>query len=72
MVLAHFHWWFFPFIPLIWIAVIALVVAIVRPGRRFWDARRSGEAVLGERYARGEIDEAEFRRRRSVLRDRQG
>jgi putative membrane protein len=70
MVLAHaFHWWF-PFIPLVWIAVIALIFVILRPRRRFWDARRSGEAVLAERYARGEIDEAEFRRRQAVLRDR--
>ena len=43
---------------------------VVRPRRARWlDSRRSGEAVLSERYARGEIDEAEYRRRREVLRE---
>ena len=40
--------------------------------RRGWYHRQggSGEAVLGERYARGEITEEEYRRRRAVLRER--
>jgi putative membrane protein len=33
-----------------------------------WHGGRSGEEVLGERYARGEIDESEYRKRLEVLR----
>jgi len=59
-------WPFFPIIPILVIAVIWLCVA-----RRWWrNPRVSGEAVLAERYARGEIDEAEYRARRDVLRKR--
>ena len=36
--------------------------------RRWWGSpRASGEAVLGERYARGEITEDEYRERLRVL-----
>jgi putative membrane protein len=46
------------------------ITAFVFLGRRWrhgggW---RSGESVLAERYARGEIDESEYRERREVLR----
>ena len=61
----HTGGWF-PLFPLFFFGVwVALAVAL---GRRWRHPRRSGEAVLAERYARGEIDEAEFRARRSVLR----
>ncbi|HEX2090061.1 MAG TPA: SHOCT domain-containing protein [Actinomycetota bacterium] len=30
---------------------------------------RSGEAVLAERYAKGEISEEEYRQRKAVLRE---
>lgn len=64
----HDGWFpFFPLVPLfffsLWIAVFVIVGRRWRP----WD-RRSGESVLAERYARGEIDEAELRQRRAVLR----
>lgn len=58
---------FFPLVPLfffgLWVAVVFLVGRRWRP----WD-RRSGESVPAERFARGEIDESEYRQRRSVLR----
>jgi putative membrane protein len=61
-----------PWIGLLWLAVAAVVVALfVRRGRR-WRAvggRMGGEAVLAERYARGEIDAAEYRDRLAVLRE---
>jgi uncharacterized membrane protein len=46
------------------------VVFLFRRGR--WGYRRgdSPEQVLGERYARGEITEDEYRSRRTVLRER--
>jgi putative membrane protein len=33
-----------------------------------WATARGGESVLRERYARGEIDETEYRQRLEVLR----
>ncbi|MFE0460941.1 SHOCT domain-containing protein [Kitasatospora sp. NPDC058965] len=72
---AGWHPWFL-FIPFFWLAVVVLVFAVLR--RTVW--RRAGAcgygyggrqagpmAVLGERYARGEIDEDEYRARRAVI-----
>ncbi len=65
------------FFPLIWVAAIALVVTLLRRtawrgGRGPWHVRAAtGEhspiAVLGRRFAAGEIDEDEYWRRLSVL-----
>lgn len=53
-------------IPILVIATIWLIA-----GRRGWrNPRVSGESVLAERYARGEIDEPEYRARSDVLRQR--
>lgn len=51
---------------LFWVALIAFGVWAVR---RFTEGRGSGEArrILDERFARGEIDEEEFARRRRTL-----
>ena len=67
----HWHYDWFPFFPLIPLFFFGLVITTFvllgrRRGRSF--PGRSGEAVLAERYARGEIDETEFRQRRNVLR----
>ena len=57
----------FPFFPLIFIAIWLVVIITFR--RRWHHApRHTGQSVLAERYARGEIDEAEYRKRRDVLR----
>ncbi len=72
-VLAHDRWgddgpWpWFPIIPLLFITLWVVVILTLR---RRWQhcGARSGEQVLAERYARGEIDEDEYRARRSVLR----
>ena len=47
----------FPFFPLIFFAIWIIVVLNVR---RRWhhSPRHSGQSVLAERFARGEIDEA--------------
>ncbi|MEY2849276.1 MAG: hypothetical protein RI885_1943 [Actinomycetota bacterium] len=73
--------WLFVLVPLFWIGVVALVVALVGrrwrrsggPGARFahWESMhgtRSAEATLGERFAQGDIDEKEYRARLEVLR----
>ena len=61
--------WFLLF-PVLWIAVIVGVAFLLRRGRWGHQHGSSGEAVLGERYARGEITEDEYRQRIAVLRQR--
>jgi putative membrane protein len=53
----------------LWIVLLWGVVAFLFWRRRGWrrDPSASGEAVLGERYARGEITEDEYRERLRVL-----
>ena len=74
MLLAWVHGWgggpWFLFFPLFWLAAIVFVAFLFRRSR--WGYRRgdSPEQVLGERYARGEITEDEYRSRRTVLRER--
>jgi putative membrane protein len=67
--LAHAGWW--PGFGLLWIVLIWGTVAFFFWRRRRWwsGPRASGEAVLGERYARGEITEEEYRERLRVLKD---
>lgn len=76
-------WWFL-LIPLFWIAVIAALFAIF--GRRWRRAAAEGgygpygrlsparraEATLAERFAKGDIDETEYRARLEVLRANAG
>ena len=57
-----------------WALVIAAIIALVRYTRTSGidhrpeqSARPSPEQLLAERYARGEIDEAEYRRRLDTL-----
>ena len=47
-----------------WALVIWLVVTLMRGGER----RLDGESILAERFARGDIDEDEYSRRRELLR----
>lgn len=57
--------WFFP---IFWFLVIGLLIFTVK--RRRWQHQGPGsaEGVLRERYARGEIDDTEYRQRLEVLR----
>jgi putative membrane protein len=63
-------WW--PLIPLFWFAFIFIIFATFgRFGRRRWHrGSYAGESRLAERYAAGEINEAEYRERLAVLRER--
>ena len=83
----HYGWgggpgWLFFLIPLFWVALIVLIASIF--GRR-WRRRamaggfgpwshgvRGAEASLSERFAQGEIDEAEYTSRLAVLRANNG
>ena len=64
------HGWF-PFVPLFPLLVIGAFAFVSRrfAWRRWGSVGPSGagESVLAERYARGEIDEDEYQRQRSVL-----
>jgi putative membrane protein len=71
----HGFFWF-PFIPIFFFGFWILVLFVFRPwawGRRGWgpgSPAGSAEAVLAERYARGEVTEEEYRARLEVLRTR--
>jgi putative membrane protein len=60
-------WWFI--FPLFWVLFWGVVIFAFFRARRWgrWHAGQSGEGVLAERYARGEINEQEYRERLSVL-----
>ncbi|MCA5892700.1 SHOCT domain-containing protein [Isoptericola sp. NEAU-Y5] len=65
-------WWIV--FPILWFLLFAAVVVLVarrarRHGPPWARAGAGGVDVLGERYARGEIDEAEYRHRLTVLRE---
>ncbi|WP_166845611.1 SHOCT domain-containing protein [Isoptericola sp. BMS4] len=65
-------WWIV--FPILWFLLVATVVVLIaRRARRYgppWARGGAGGAdVLGERFARGEIDEAEYRQRLAVLRE---
>jgi putative membrane protein len=77
---AGFGWVFF-LIPIFWILVIGLIIFLVSRRRRDWAyggpnasygppwARgASAESTLAERFAKGDIDETEYRARLEVLR----
>lgn len=64
-----FGWWFI--FPLFWFILIALFIVGRRRGHGL-EHRRAAEGVLRERYARGEVDETEFRQRLEVLRGPSG
>ena len=58
---------------LFWGLVVVGVITLVRYlARNSWSTaeRPTPEHVLAERFARGDIDEQEFRQRRDTLRDR--
>ncbi len=73
---------FFPFfflIPILWLLVAGGVVFLIVRGRRRaywresapygpWAPAARAEATLAERFAQGDIDEVEYRRRLEVLR----
>jgi putative membrane protein len=69
MLFAHDGWFLWPLFPLLWFALVFLFFFTLRRRRGWWDGRRSGEAVLAERYARGEIAEDEYLTRLTVLRE---
>jgi putative membrane protein len=50
-----------------WVLVVMIIVGLVRGGRSGRGASSGSVRILEERYARGEIDRAEFLERRRFL-----
>ena len=66
---------YWPIFPILWFLVIGAVIAyaVIRSrGRAERAGRYAGEQRLAERYANGEIDDAEYAARREVLRAKPG
>jgi putative membrane protein len=70
------HWWAWLIGAVVLVILVGLVVfAVVRmtavsgAASTKGSERRSAEDLLAERFARGEIDEADYRSRRDALRD---
>ena len=68
------HWWWWAVGLAVLVVLVAVVVAVTRNSPAHaaavaQPARRSAEDVLADRFARGEIDEAEYRQRRETLRE---
>ena len=63
-------WWMGLAMILFWVAVVAVIVWVVRTANEREEPPRRSNAldVLDERYARGEIDDDEYERRREMLR----
>ena len=75
----HMNGWGWAFMTVGWLFLWALIVvgiiALVRhlgrdDGDRYSSAGGTAEELLGQRFARGEIDEGEYRHRLDVLRQR--
>jgi putative membrane protein len=63
-------WWVMGIGWLIFLAVVVvLVVLVVRHFTADAPRRGNAEDLLAQRFARGEIDEEEYRNRRAALRD---
>lgn len=67
----HGFWWF---VPLGWLVFLLFIVLAFwshwhRWGRHsHWHANKSAEEIVADRFARGEINEEEYRTRLDVLR----
>jgi putative membrane protein len=63
------HWYALLVVLLFWAAVIALIVWVIR---RLVSAGSSTSAlsILNERFARGEIDQQEYEKRKDALKAR--
>ena len=62
-------WWVMaPLMVAFWALVIWGVVVLVRGNRSAGSGSPAAEGLLAERLASGDIDEVEYRRRRSLIR----
>ncbi|MGH9243629.1 MAG: SHOCT domain-containing protein [Acidimicrobiales bacterium] len=66
----RFGWGPGPWWPFMWFIVWGAVIAAAVYWSRRRSPRRKAETLLTERYARGDIDENEYRSRQAVLREK--
>jgi putative membrane protein len=62
-------WWMPVGMAILWVVVIGAIALVVRE-LVLRSPARDADAALDARYARGEIDDVEYRHRRAVLRNR--
>lgn len=62
-------WTWIAWMVLFWGGLVAAAIYLIRRRRPASAATDPAEMVLAERYARGEIDADEYRRRQAVLRE---
>ena len=62
-------YWLFPGLIelIIWIIVISFIVRILRHRWEDHHFEKSAEEILAERFAKGEIDEAEYKKKLEIL-----
>lgn len=74
------HWWFFPLFMMFTMAIcIAFFFFMLRVGARYWglafgtrpssmaDPTVSAVRILNERFARGEIERAEYEEKKAIV-----
>jgi putative membrane protein len=61
--------WLWPLLVVVGVVLLGYVIVRVRAGART-EGGDTARRLLDERFARGEIDEQEYHRRRSALEDR--
>jgi len=63
------HWGFWPVLPFLWFVFWGGLVAAFVLRRRRWYPSGRGQSLLAERFASGDITEAEYRTRLAVLQE---
>jgi putative membrane protein len=61
-------WWMGVAMLVFWGLVTWVIVTLVRQADRGGGGKRGAREILDERYARGEIDDDEYRRRSELIR----
>lgn len=63
--------WGFPFFPVLWIIFLVIVISLFWRRGHGWHEHsqrdKSPEEILEDRFAKGEIDEDEYKKRLDVL-----
>ena len=60
-------WWWMGGMVLFW-GLVALVIVLIARQSRTENGRGGAQRILDERFAKGEIDDAEYRRRSGLIR----